>query len=168
MTSPTSDLPAKVVLLCGPPCGGKTTRAKELAKAGDVVVDFDEVARALGSPAQWLHPEPYRSQAEYEVVQLLNRLPGNGSGTAYVIRSLPLPQQRAIASSLTRAEATHVLDPGMDECLRRSEVDGRPDGTAEQIRSWYARYRSWSGDTKPNGSLDGNQQTERYVNDRRR
>lgn len=135
-------------MLCGPPCGGKTTRARELATgADDLVVDFDEVARELGSPTLWLHPEPYRTRAEQHVVQLLTRLPGNGPGTAYVIRSLPRAQQRAIAARLTRADATYVLDPGMDECLRRATVDSeRPEGTDEQIRSWYARYRSWSGD----------------------
>lgn len=147
MTSRTSDLPARVVLLCGPPCAGKTTRARELAEPGDLVVDFDEVARSLGSPVSWLHPEPYRTQAEQQVVQLLTRLPGHGPGTAYVIRSLPKPQQRAIASRLVKAEATHVLDPGMAECVRRATVDSRrPKGTVEQIRSWYACYRSWSGD----------------------
>lgn len=148
MTSETCDLPARVILLCGPPCGGKTTRAGELALAEphNLVVDFDDVARSLGSPALWLHPEPYRSQAEQQMVQLLNRLPGNGPGTAYVIRSLPRRQQRAIAARLTRAEQVHVVDPGMDECLRRATVDGRPEGTADQIVMWYAAYRSWSGD----------------------
>lgn len=146
MTSETYDLPSRVVLLCGPPCGGKTTRARELAGPGDLVVDFDQVARALGSPVGWRHPEPYRTQAAQWVVDLMDQLPGHGPGTAYVIRSLPKPQQRAIAARMTRAEETHVLDPGVAECLRRATVDGRPEGTAEQIRSWYARYRSWSGD----------------------
>ncbi len=147
MTSETYDLPARVVLLCGPPCGGKTTRARELAGPGDLVVDLDEVARSLGSPVAWLHPEPWRTRAEVQVRRLLDQLPGNGPGTAYVIRSLPRPQHRAITARLTRAETVHVIDPGMDECLRRATVDSeRPEGTDAQIRSWYAAYRSWSGD----------------------
>jgi predicted kinase len=137
-----------VVLICGPPCGGKSTTAERLATGpADWVVDFDVVARELGSPVRWLHPEPYRTHAEQQVVQLLARLPGGGEGTAYVIRSLPRPEQRAIAARISNAAATLVLDPGEDECLRRATVDGRPEGTAEQIRSWYARYRPWSGDT---------------------
>ena len=32
-----------------------------------------------------------------------------------------------------------LLDPGMDECMARCERDGRPPGTAERIRDWYAR-----------------------------
>lgn len=148
MTSRSSDLPGRVVLICGPPCAGKTTTARRMATGStDVVVDFDVVARELGSPVQWLHPEPYRTQAEQQVVQLLTRLPGGGEGTAYVIRSLPRAQQRAIAARISNAAATLVLDPGGAECLRRATVDGRPEGTAEQIARWYADYRPWSGDT---------------------
>lgn len=147
MTSRSSDLPGRVILLCGPPCAGKTTAAHALATGpSDLVVDFDEVARDLGSPTRWMHPEPYRTRAEVRTAQLLAQLPGSGPGTAYVIRCLPRPQARAIASRMLGGATTYVLDPGIDECLRRATVDGRPDGTAEEIRSWYARYRSWSGD----------------------
>ncbi|UVS81831.1 AAA family ATPase [Actinokineospora sp. UTMC 2448] len=140
-------LPARVVLLCGPPCAGKTTRASELARdPDDVVVDFDQIARDLGSPARWLHPEPYRWQAEQEVRRILARLPGTAPGTAYVIRSLPGAQQRAIAARTIRACETWVISPGRDVCVCRAEADHRPAGTVEQIDSWYARYRPWSGD----------------------
>lgn len=52
MIPPTYDLPARVVLICGPPCSGKTTLAN---------------ARELGSPSDWWHDEPYRGQAERRI-----------------------------------------------------------------------------------------------------
>src|ERR1044072_5358097 len=126
-------LPAIAVLIAGPPCSGKTTLAEQLANAGDVVLDFDAVARELGSPARWMHQEPYRTQAEMRMRDLMDRLPGSAPGTAYVIRSVPDPRHRATTARKLQAKAVHLLDPGMDECVRRSEVDGRPDGTVESI-----------------------------------
>lgn len=54
----------RIVALCGPPCAGKTTLANNLSRPGDAILDFDDIARALGSPDPWMHPEPYRTMAE--------------------------------------------------------------------------------------------------------
>lgn len=145
MTQQTCDLPSDVVLVCGPPCAGKSTLVSQLARRGlDLVVDFDLIARELGSPVGWLHPQPYRDQAEARVRELTDALPGRGRGTAYVIRALAEPRARAIASRMIKARATWMINPGRVECLRRAE--GRPAGTTDEINSWYARYAPWSGD----------------------
>ncbi|HEV2778834.1 MAG TPA: AAA family ATPase [Actinophytocola sp.] len=151
MTLLTSSLPARVVLICGPPCSGKTTLAAELASEGDVVLDFDAIARDLGSPDRWMHAEPFRSRAERRMRELIRRLPGSAPGTAYVIRSVPRPEHRAITAKSIKAEAVYVLDPGQSECRRRAEADGRPVSTLESIAAWYEAYRSWSGDNEPTG-----------------
>ena len=36
-------------VITGPPCAGKSTYARENAKAGDIIVDFDTIASALGA-----------------------------------------------------------------------------------------------------------------------
>lgn len=150
MTRATCDqLPGWVVVIAGPPCSGKSTLAARLAGSGDVVLDFDVIARALGSPASWLHAEPYRTRAEARMRELMGWLPGHGSGTAYVVRSLPDPRHRATTVRLLRARVAYVVDPGVAECLRRCEVDGRPVGTVGEIGEWYARFRPWSGDRTP-------------------
>lgn len=138
----------RVILLCGPPCAGKTTLAEQLAQPGDQVLDLDIIARELGSPARWVHPEPYRTQAEQRIRELMRQLPGTGPGTAYVIRSLPNPQHRAITAKMIKAIRCIVLNPGQAECIRRATVDGRPPTTVDAIADWYNHYRSWSGDTQ--------------------
>lgn len=44
----------------GPPCSGKSTYVREHAKPGDIVVDFDVLAQALGSPVPHDHNREIR------------------------------------------------------------------------------------------------------------
>lgn len=139
--------PADVVLIAGAPCSGKSTLAAGLAGRGDLVLDFDDIAKCLGSPAGWLHPEPFRSRAEMEIRSHLARLPGMGSGTAYVIRSAASAKARAIAAKSIGAGLCVVLDVSEGECHRRADSESRPSGTHEQISKWFADFSPWSGDT---------------------
>ena len=128
-----------VTIVAGPPCGGKSTYVARRAKPGDVVVDFDMIARRLGSPARWIHPEPFRSRANREVDRLLGQIEAMTTGTAWVIRSLPDPAERAALAARLRAVVV-VVDPGESVCLARAA--SRPSGTARVIRRWYWTARS--------------------------
>lgn len=138
--------PARVVLIAGPPCAGKTTLAHQLSQPGDLIVDFDDTARELGSPAQWLHPEPYRSQAEAQLRTTLAQLPGPDAGTAYVIRSASTARARAIQARAIQARECILIVPTRDECHRRADTDQRPAGTHQQIDHWYDTHTPWTGD----------------------
>ena len=134
----------RIVVLCGPPCAGKTTIAYQLAQSDDVVLDYDDIARDLGSPDLWQHPEPYRTMAEQEMQAHIHAALNAGAlGTAWVIRTAPWPSTRANLAATLNAEV-YVVDPGKAECLRRA--DSRPSGTRHAIGSWYHRYRPWAGD----------------------
>ena len=141
-----SGLPSRVVLIAGPPCSGKTTAATRWSSSADVVLDFDVIARELGSPALWLHPEPWRSQADSRMRQAVAALPGTGPGVAFVIRSAAAATYRARLARSLGVEACVVLDPGVDVCIDRAERAHRPPGTVEQIRAWYRVFRPWAGD----------------------
>jgi hypothetical protein len=39
-----------LTVIIGPPCSGKSTYVREHARPGDVVIDFDIIAQAFGSP----------------------------------------------------------------------------------------------------------------------
>jgi hypothetical protein len=49
-----------LTVVTGPPCSGKSTYAKERHQPGEILIDFDTLARALGSPTPHDHPDPVR------------------------------------------------------------------------------------------------------------
>lgn len=136
----------RIVVLAGPPCSGKTTLAHQVAQQGDVVLDYDDVARSLGSPAQWIHPEPYRTAAEQELQAQLARAHAHPTqGTCWLLRTTPRPISRQALAHQWQA-TVYLLDPGERECRRRARADQRPSGTSQRIGEWYHRYRPWHGD----------------------
>ncbi|NUT53693.1 MAG: AAA family ATPase [Saccharothrix sp.] len=129
----------RVVLITGPPCAGKTTMATALAAESDgQVVDRDLIARALGSRSRHEHGRRITQRAEMRMRAELDRIAVADVVTAYVVRGMPEPGERERLATRLRAEVV-LLDPGMDECLRRARADQRPDWTEDAIRQWYVR-----------------------------
>lgn len=131
-----------IVVLAGPPCAGKTTLAHRIAQPDDVVLDYDDIARALGSPVHWIHPEPWRTQAEHVMQdRIATAAAYHSDGTAWVLRTAPRPEQR-VAMARQWDATVYVLDPGQAECRRRAAEAGRPSGTGRHIGTWYWQYRA--------------------------
>lgn len=130
-----------VIVICGPPCAGKATLARRLAKPDEVVLDIEDVCVELGSSHRWAHSKQVREQAEVVMRQRIRRLAFDCAADGYVIRTAPHPgQRRRLAEQL--AATVWVLDPGYQACLARARADGRPRGTEQAIRAWYSRYVS--------------------------
>ncbi|WP_326659602.1 AAA family ATPase [Streptomyces sp. NBC_00385] len=133
--------PAKVTLVCGPPCSGKTTYVRDRAQPGDLVVDWDALAQALGSPHPWDHPAPltpFIAEARDAVTARLGR--SHAVENAWLIATAPRDADR---QRLAPAGATVVvLATDEDECVRRARQDSRPAGTIEAIESWWRTHRA--------------------------
>lgn len=123
----------KVVI--GPPCAGKSTYVAETKALGDVVVDADAIAMAIGagSPHSW--QEPIRSLALKMRHTLIDRILSGVQANAWIIHTSPsrplIERYQASGADLM------MLDPGIDVCMERAKKDNRPEGTDEVIRSWY-------------------------------
>lgn len=121
-------------VVVGPPCAGKSTFVKENRESGDVVVDFDAIAMALGADESHDAPKGIRQAAfaarDSAIAEILEKdLPG------WVIHSRP---SAVLIEKYENAGATfHLIDPGMETCLERAATDDRPERTPDVIRAWY-------------------------------
>lgn len=125
-----------LTVVVGPPCAGKSTYVRRMARAGDVLVDYDALACALGSDRAHEAPPNVADVAYFAQHAVVTRCIEKG-WPAWVIHSRPSEAQ--LDAYRDAGARLVLLDPGMDECMARCERDGRPPGTAERIRDWYAR-----------------------------
>lgn len=104
-------------IVIGPPCAGKSTHVQQNRAEGDLVVDFDLIARALGASGH--RPEdPFKSVAmsvREKAIELA--IAGSDDFDSWVIHSTPTPEHlRRYAEA--GAEVI-TLDPGIEACLER-------------------------------------------------
>lgn len=138
-----------IYLLAGPPCSGKSTLARKLAKPEDQVLDFDAICTELDGQQGWTHAKQVRERAAELLEQRTARLP-LAPGDAYLIRCAPSARERIALACQIHAEVW-LLNPGMRECLRRAHLARRPPRTAAAIRDWYTAYRPARVDHRPRG-----------------
>lgn len=135
--------------MAGPPCGGKTTWTLEHAEPGDLILDWDLLCEALGSPADHGHPEAVK-RAAWDAWDIIMRRLSAGEyqcGHAYVVRCVPAPAERAELAEILRSTRVVVVDPGLDECLARAAAN-RPGYYPQLIADWYSAYRPLPLDTQ--------------------
>lgn len=125
-----------LTVVVGPPCAGKSTYVRAHARDGDVTVDYDALSRALGSQRDHEAPRAVADTASRARDAAVSRVMEK-RWPAWVIHSRPSPEQ--IAAYRDSGARLVLMDPGVDECLRRCAEDGRPPGTEARIRDWYDR-----------------------------
>jgi 5-methylcytosine-specific restriction endonuclease McrA len=131
---------ARITLVCGPPCSGKTTWVHEHAEPGDLVLDWDALAQALGSPHPWQHPpalRPFIAEARDAALARLDR--AHNLSAAWIIATAP---RQADRDRLAPGASVVLLATPEDECVRRARRDGRPADTIEAIEAWWRTYRA--------------------------
>ena len=129
-------------IVTGPPCAGKTTYVREHAKSGDLRVDYDMIAQALG--AENSHAaEGIVRQAAFEAREgaIRSALKSTDS-ESWIIHTTPSEEHVKLYEA---AGAEFIpLDPGYDVCMERAKRDGRPQQTVDGIEKWYRGQKGCS------------------------
>lgn len=130
-----------VVLVAGPPCGGKNAYLREHAGTADLIVDYDALAGALQlNPADHAHLEAHKPMICEARDAILDRLimGGHHVRRAWVINSGAKRIDRDHYRKRHGAHVVMVLSPE-DVCLARA-LGQRPGSWATYIRRWFAEY----------------------------
>ena len=125
-----------VTVVAGPPCAGKSTWIAEHRHPGDVVVDFDAIAQALGAPGRL-----NLATSDHAAIRLAAR-----DARAAVIAAAKRGKYGATRTWVIQTWAGDwpdgvevvTLDPGAEVCHARADADDRPAETHQVIDQWYA------------------------------
>lgn len=138
-----------LTVVTGPPCSGKSTHVREHAKPGDIIVDFDLLAQALGSPDTHDHPDPIRyvtAAVRRTAVDAAIRQHQQGA-TVWVIETHIGRRVQAYE----QANATIItLSADNAELHRRAN--------AERPRRWHKLIDEWSPRGAPTRAVTGSRE----------
>lgn len=125
-------------VITGPPCSGKTTYISDNKKDGDVVIDLDAIAYAMGGETRQDYNDDilnFSNVARYAVIDKLLKQPPERD--AWLIHCDP--NEKALKRYSEAGCTVETMDPGADTCLKRAEAAGRPERTAAVIKEWYQK-----------------------------
>lgn len=114
-----------IVVVTGPPCGGKSTYIQANAKSGDVIIDMDRIALALTTDDTKNHA--YSQAVRYiamearkaAVKEALYQCADRRGPTAWIIHTDPSPDERS-QYRLRNAQIVEI-NPGKEVCLERAK-----------------------------------------------
>jgi predicted kinase len=116
-------------LVAGPPCGGKSTYAREHAQPDQIICDFDEIVEELGYE-RYLAPPQAQAKA-YEL--WLER----ADHAQWLVWTAPKRWQRGRYRG--KGGRTIVVMASEAECLARAAQE-RPAHWQGLIRGWFREY----------------------------
>lgn len=127
-------------MISGPPCAGKSTYVREHAQSGDLRIDYDLIAQALGSEnshaADGLIKQAAFSAREGAIITALK----NTDAESWIIHTSPSEEHMKMYEE---AGAEFIsLDPGYEVCMDRARTDERPQQTIDAIEKWYGGRKS--------------------------
>lgn len=122
-----------ITVVLGAPCSGKSTWANSQLQANDVIVDYDELAKAFGSKIPHSSFGSIRTVALAARKEAIKRILNGIDNNAFIIHTNP--NDEAVQNYVNSEVNFVLLNPGIDECLKRAE--SRPKGTIEAIYSWF-------------------------------
>ena len=122
-----------ITVVIGPPCAGKSTFAKETRKTDDVVVDYDELAKAFGAEISHLSHGSIRHVALAARREAINVILSGIRHDAFIIHTNPNDE---MVEKYINANANFILiDPSKETCVDRAKE--RPSHVLGGIENWY-------------------------------
>lgn len=120
-----------LTVVTGPPCSGKSTYVRQHARPGHVIIDFDQLAQALGSPVTHGHDDPvWKVTIEARDAAITAAVRLRGKAHVWVVDSRPSQAKR---DWYARQGARFVdMEAPREELHRRATAAGRP-------QSWHSR-----------------------------
>ena len=123
-------------VVVGPPCAGKSTFVDDNRQSGDVVVDYDKIAVALGSDEFHKATGDVRAAAFTARSSVIDSALSGKIKRAWIIHTKPMPDM--VDKYREAGFDFEIVNPGREECLSRAEADGRPSHTIEAIEKWFS------------------------------
>ena len=123
-----------VTVVLGSPCSGKSSYIRKHKKQGDIVIDFDALAYALGAESHHCTDGNIKAVARAARAAAIDYVVAHNY-SAWVIHSFPSDDQ--IRWYEAHGARFVELDPGYEECMRRARADNRPSWTQGAIMKWY-------------------------------
>lgn len=127
----------QVTIVCGPPCSGKSTYVRTHMQPGDLVVDYDDIARRLGSPREHDHHPSYHRPVEATIGRAIAGIKRGRHERAWVIRS-GVTRARELADQLDGTVV--VLDEDDAVLHERATQRPNPERTRQAIAEWRAEH----------------------------
>lgn len=124
-----------LTVVTGPPCAGKTTHVRQHAKPGDIVIDYDHIAQAIGSPDTHDHPAPIAYVARAMRTTAIRAALGcaRRGARVWIIDTTPTPHRQ---HQYAKAGAEVVTLTASRADLHRRADEGRP-------KAWHAMIDTW-------------------------
>lgn len=120
-----------MILVAGPPCGGKTTYVREHAAHGELILDFDDIVEHFSGGTRYTR-EP--NVIEAARIEWSRRLPS----ADWAIWTAPRRRQRGKFQGQYGATIIIVL-ASLDECLKRAD-QFRPPGWRDSVYEWFSQW----------------------------
>lgn len=122
-------------VVTGPPCAGKSTYVQEHAKDGDIFVDYDMIAKAIGKGRSHMARGHIKTLAFSLREKAIDYLLKNPEAESWVIHTRP-KEEWIKAYKDAGAEFINI-ESTLEECLARAEKDERPQQTIDAIYEYF-------------------------------
>jgi len=123
-----------ITLITGAPASGKTHHIQQHAREGDLIIDYAALLDAIGGNSKTRtenHPlHPAVTAARTALIRSIRRAEIN-------VPRIWLTSTNPNAPDFMPHHRHIELDPGEEECLRRSKERGDPPYMERIIRAWY-------------------------------